>query len=103
MVHLCPQTPVPLEQGKLGRSAVPEVGPAELLEQRPNVLCPGAEVASWKMVQGSGLGQLSLQPRWSVSFPDSLLIPDNPPCLHMPVHFTKHFHTDLTYSRLFTQ
>ena len=34
---------------------------------------------------------------------DSLLIPDNPPCLRMPGHFTKHFHTDLTYSRLSTQ
>ena len=93
MVHFCPQTPVPLKQGKLGQSVVPEVGPAEPLEQRPNVLCLGAEIASWEMVQGSGLSQLSFQPRWSVSFPDSLLIPDNLPCLHTPRHFTNHFHT----------
>ena len=62
-------TQVPLYQGELGQSAQPERRTSRAVRAgRPNVLCSGAKAARREMVQGSGFGQLSLQPGLSVSF-----------------------------------
>lgn len=76
----------------------------ELPGQSPNVLCSRAGAASPEMAQGSGPAQLFLQPRLSVSFPDSFLILDNPPCLQYAWALHEALpYSDLTYSGSSTQ
>lgn len=93
-----PDTGSPVPE-KAGPEYQARVGIRKAARQRPNVpnvFCSGTEAASREMTRGSGLRQLLLQAGLSVSFPGGSLIPDNPSSLHMPEHFTKHFHALIT-------